>query len=405
MKIAFVDEDLSPRTGSRRFSFEVARQLKAGGHEVEFFTVKLNKKLAFEAYQSLRVHAMSSGSSGSGSTLRRRLRRRGNLFVNVAGDLRFWLSRADIVMDMSRKIAEQDFDVVMLHYHGEHWLSPYFYYLRKSSAVVFMNVARRVRRSWNLPFHEMQQLPLHREIVDKALLLPPVGSWEKVSRKKIRGIIAPSRFLLDQVKEQGLTGQASYFVVPLGVNHSEFRPKDEDEGFALYAGRIHPHKSLELAIMAMRGADSDRSLVIAGDLTQEFLWYKDKLVRLAEEMKVADRVKIIEAPSDSEVVRLMQKCSVFLFPSTVDTFGLVVLEAMACGKPIIACNCGGVPEVVGDAGFLLDPSPQQWQSAVGHVFSDPVFRRKMGEKSLVRSQQFSWEKTTEKLLTSFSCVV
>jgi len=250
----------------------------------------------------------------------------------------------------------------------------------------------------------MQQLPLHREIVDRALLLPPVGTWEKASMSKIRGMIAPSSYLLEQVKEHSSLRQEAYSVVPLGVNHSEFRPTGEDEGFALYAGRIHPHKSLELAIMALRGTDSDVRLVIAGDLTPEFLWYRDKLVRLAEEMDVVDRVRIIEAPSDKEVVRLMQKCSVFLFPSTVDTFGLVVLEAMACGKPIIACNRGGVPEVVGDAGFLLEPSPQQWQSAISRVFSDAAFRGEMGEGSLARSRLFSWERTTERLLTSFSHV-
>ncbi len=264
-----------------------------------------------------------------------------------------------------------------------------------------MNVSRRVRRFWGLPFHELQQLPLHRELVDKALRFPPIGRWEKTSHNKIRMFIAPSQHLLSQVEKQGSLGRRSGAVVPLGVNHSEFYPTGEEEDFALYAGRIHPHKSLELAIMAMKETSPDKSLVIAGDVTREFLWYREKLVRLADELNVADRVRIIESPSDSEVVRLMQKCSVFLFPSTIDTFGLVVLEAMACGKPIIACNRGGVPEVVGDAGFLLEPSPQQWQKTVDRVFSDSELRREMCEKSLARSRQFSWATTTEKLLSSF----
>jgi glycosyltransferase involved in cell wall biosynthesis len=303
-------------------------------------------------------------------------------------------------MDMSRKIADSGYDVAMLQYHGEHWLMPYFYYLKKPSAVVFMNVTRRLRRSWGLPFHEMQQLPLHREMADKALLLLPIGRWEKTSHRKIRSLFAPSQHLLGQVERQGMLGQRKGAVVPLGVNHSEFCSTGEEEEFALYTGRIHPHKSLELAIAAMKRTSQNKSLVIAGDITSDFSWYEEKLIRLAGRIGVADRVKIIESPSDTEVVRLMQRCSVFLFPSTIDTFGLVVLEAMACGKPIIACNRGGVPEVVGDAGFLLEPSIQQWQKTVNRVLSDSDLRYQMRERSLSRSKCFSWEKTTDRLLLS-----
>jgi len=404
VKIAFVDEDLSLRTGSRRFTFEVAGELKKRGHEVGLFTTNLDRNSCFEAYLSLPVHVFSEKQSATDQSIGQRSRghlpKQGNLLFNVARHLNYWLSQANLVMNMSEKIADLGYDVAMLQYHGEHWLMPYFYYFRKPSAVVYLNVARRLRRSWRLPFQELQELPLHREIVDKALLFPPVGRWEGTSHSKIRSLFAPSQYLLGQAERQGMLEQKRGAVVPLGVNHSEFCPTDEEEEFALYAGRIHPHKSLELAVAAMKGTSQDKSLVLAGDVTEEFSWYKEKLIRLAEKMKVADRVRIIESPSDLEVVRLMQKCSVFLFPSTVDTFGLVVLEAMSCGKPIVACNRGGVPEVVGDAGFLLEPDPQQWQKTVNNVLSDSELRCQMGERSLARSECFSWEKTTERLLSS-----
>jgi len=402
VKIAFIDEDLSPRTGSRRFTFEVATELKKRGHEVGLFTTNLNKNSCFDTYLSLPVHVFSKPtvSQSLGQRSRSLVRKRSNLMIKFASDLTYWLNQVDLVMDMSRKIADSGYDVAMLQYHGEHWLMPYFYYLKKPSAVVFMNVTRRLRRSWGLPFHEMQQLPLHREMADKALLLPPIGRWEKTSHRKIRSLFAPSQHLLGQVERQGMLGQRKGAVVPLGVNHSEFCSTGEEEEFALYTGRIHPHKSLELAIAAMKRTSQNKSLVIAGDITSDFSWYEEKLIRLAGRIGVADRVKIIESPSDTEVVRLMQRCSVFLFPSTIDTFGLVVLEAMACGKPIIACNRGGVPEVVGDAGFLLEPSIQQWQKTVNRVLSDSDLRYQMRERSLSRSKCFSWEKTTDRLLLS-----
>lgn len=399
LKIAFVDEDLSLRTGSRRFTYEVTRELKKMGHEVALFTTRLDRSTCFKEYLSLPVQVFSNKDFVAKQSLRRvKQQHSDSPLVQVANDLNYWLSQANIVMNMSKKIADMDYDVAMVHYHGEHWLMPYFYYLRRTLGVVYLNVTQPLRRPWALPF---QELPLHSQIVDKALLFPPVGRWEQMSHKKIRLFVAPSQYLLRQAEQQGMLGERTGVVVPLGVNHSEFFPTGEEEPFALYVGRIHPHKSLELAVMAMKGTSADKSLVIAGDVPEQYYWYKEKLLHLAEKMKVANRMRIIVSPSDLKIVRLMQRCSVFLFPSTVDTFGLVVLEAMACGKPVIACNKGGVPEVVGDAGFLLEPSAQQWQKTVNLVFSDPQLRCQRRKRSLERSMCFSWQETTKRLLSSF----
>ena len=200
----------------------------------------------------------------------------------------------------------------------------------------------------------------------------------------------------------GIIGQRRTAIVPSGVNHSVFCPTGEEEPFALYLGRIDPAKSLELAIWAMKNTGPDNSLVIAGDLDPRYPRYTEELERLAERVKISDRFKIIPFPSDSEVVRLMQRCSVFLFPSTIDTFGLVVIEAMACGKPMVACNRGGVPEIVGDAGFLLEPNVEEWQKTVNKLMSNSAFRKQMGEKSLERSKAFSWEKTAGRLIDTFN---
>jgi UDP-glucose:(glucosyl)LPS alpha-1,2-glucosyltransferase len=78
----------------------------------------------------------------------------------------------------------------------------------------------------------------------------------------------------------------------------------------------------------------------------------------------------------------------------------VVLEAMACGKPVVACNRGGVPEVLGDAGFLLEPSVVEWTSAVNILTSDSSLRQRIGKKALERSKAFSWGETANKLLNA-----
>ena len=235
MKIAFVDEDLSPRTGSRRFTSEVTRELKKRGHEVGLFTTRLNKDTCFKAYLSLPCEVFSKRAPDSGRFLRRSFgndqRTRDNLLFKVANNLSYCLSQADLAMDMSARMAEMDCDAVMAHYHGSHWFMPYFYHLRRPSGVVYLNVTEPLpRRRKALPF---QELPLYSEIVNKALRLLPVGRWERVSQEKIRMLMGPSRYLLKQAEKQGSLGGRRAEVVPLGVDHSEFHPTGEEEPFAL----------------------------------------------------------------------------------------------------------------------------------------------------------------------------
>lgn len=361
------------------------------GHEVKIFTTKLDKQTCFEEYLSLPVEVVGARSS-------RHLRQawpaghKKNLLIDTGRRFGHYLTHTFHAMDISERIADMGCQVCFLQYHGEHWLLPWFYHLRETAGIVYLNV---------VPTLSPQDKWAETRIVDRLLNLPPVGIWEKQSFRKLDLFLAPSKYQLEQAKMLGIIGQRRAAVVPLGVNHSEFCPTGEEEPFALYLGRIDPEKSLELAIWAMGKTDHDNSLVIAGDLETRYPWYKEKLERLAEKVKISDRFKIIPSPSDSECARLMQRCSVFLFPSTIDTFGLVVLEAMACGKPIVACDRGGVPEIVSDAGFLLEPNVEEWQKIVAKLLSNSKLRKQMGEKALERSKTFSWENTARRLIQSF----
>jgi len=400
LRIAFFDEDLSPRTGSRRFTYEVASQLLRLGHKVDIFTTRLDKESCFRSYLSLPVHVLSGQLPFS-----MKRTKKGILpnclklsFIDVFSNLSYCLRQAKLVLQASERIAQLDYDALMVQYHGEHWLSPFFYYLNKPNGVLYLNVVPPAPRPVALSF---QELTPPRKAADSLLDMSPVGVWAKTSFDKLGLFVTPSEFLLAQAHRQGIVGEKEAAVIPLGVNHSEFHPTMEEEPFCLYVGRIHPHKSLELAIMAFKGTDSNKSLIFASDIAPKYMWYKNRLLDLAKRMKIADRFKIILFPSDAEVVRLMQRCSVFLFPSTIDSFGLVVLEAMSCGKPIVACNRGGVPEIVGDSGFLLEPNVEQWRVVVNRLLSDSELRFSMGQKALARSRMFSWQKTAKTLVHTF----
>ena len=403
MKIAFVDEDLSPRTGSRRFTIEVTRQLQSLGHEVKIFTTMLDKEKCFHEYLSMPIEIVPYKASAKIDTMSPKLTPlKKNAFLSIVDNFTYSINHAKLALRLSQKIAESHCDVTLFQYHGEHWLLPYFYHVRDSTGMIYLNVIPPQPRPFALPF---QELTMYGRMIEGLYKLPPVGRWEKLSYRKLAKFITPSKFQLKEAERLGIIGTKEAEVVPLGVDHSKFCPTGEEESYALYLGRINPHKSLELAIMAMKNAPANYSLIIAGDIDKRNLTYKDRLISLAEEMKISDKLRLILFPSDSEVVHLMQKCSLFLFPSTIDTFGLVVLEAMACGKPIVACKRGGVPEIVDEAsGFLIEPSPEQWQRTVCRLLSDSAFRRKMGEKALKRSKAFSWEKVAENLLSTFKGV-
>ena len=398
MKIAVVDPDLSPRTGSRRFLIEITPHLQNLGHEVKIFTTKLDKQTCFEEYRSLPVEIVGARSSGTlrqAFTSHKGVRAKKNLLIDTGRKVSYNMANSFHAMDISQRIADMGCQVAFLQYHGEHWLLPWFYHLEETAGIVSLCVIPPAPQDkW-----------AETKIMDGLLDLPPFGIWEKQSYRKITMVHTKSKYTLMRTRALGLIGQRKTTVVPSGVNHSEFCPTGEEEPFALYLGRVDPEKSLELAVLAMEKTDPSYSLVIAGDLETRYPRYKEKLESLAEKMKISDRFQVIPSPSDSECVRLMQRCSVFLFPSTIDTFGLVVLEAMACGKPIVACNRGGVPEIIGDAGFLLEPNAEEWQKTVSKLLSNSKLRKQMGEKALERSKTFSWENTAKRLAQSFNNLI
>jgi glycosyltransferase involved in cell wall biosynthesis len=393
LKIAFVDEDLSQRTGSRRFTCEVAHQLKTLGHEVEIYTTKLDTRKCFQEFLRMPIHLVPGKKAISGESPF--FSRRESDLLKIPTELAYLWRQTQYALEISRNIAESRCDVALYQYHGEHWLLPYFYNLSEPVGMVYLNVLRPMPPPFNVPFMEAT---LRRRLIDGLYDSLPFIILKKASFRKLSTFLAPSRFQLEKARSQGTVGRKRTAVVPLGVDRGRFHPVNKSENFALYLGRINPHKSLELAVMAMKNTPESHSLIIAGDIEPQHTWYKAKLFNLAEEVGISDRFNIVSSPSDSEVVRLMQECSLFLFPSTIDTFGLVVLEAMACGKPVVACNRGGVPEVLGDTGFLLEPSVDEWASAVSRLIADSSLRQRMGMKALERSKAFSWENTTHKLL-------
>lgn len=232
----------------------------------------------------------------------------------------------------------------------------------------------------------------------------PSNVFEFYVRKYLySGLKRASRVI--SISEQTKVDLITYFnidednitVVPLGVNHGIFNKID---------GEIKSNKNPKHLTILHVGTEQKNKNV--DSLIKAFykLHKKNldiKLVRVGTKSKFIDKIikkyhleKSIEYKtnvSERELVRLYNIADLFVFPSLYEGFGLPPLEAMACGTPVITSNTSSLPEVVGDAGILLDPYDiDGWVNAMYEVLTNDGLREDMIKRGLERATMFSWEK-------------
>ncbi|MCC6019382.1 MAG: glycosyltransferase family 4 protein [Candidatus Verstraetearchaeota archaeon] len=150
----------------------------------------------------------------------------------------------------------------------------------------------------------------------------------------------------------------------------------------LYLGRLHPKKSLEDLVKAFPRVVQkvpNAKLVIAGKGSEEA-----KLKKLVEELKLQGKVIFTGFVSENEKWSLLKRCDVFVLPSIVEAFGIALIEAMACGKPVIATRVGPFPEIIknGETGILVPAhSPSDLADAIINLAQDPEKRMLIGKKA------------------------
>jgi D-inositol-3-phosphate glycosyltransferase len=201
-------------------------------------------------------------------------------------------------------------------------------------------------------------------------------------------------------------------VVHPGVDLTTFTPGDKraararlgivaDESVVAFVGRIQPLKAPDVLLQAVAKLPGVR-VVIAGGPSGSGLASPDGLVRLADELGIADRVTFLPPQSREQLVDVYRAADVVAVPSHSESFGLVAVEAQACGTPVVAAAVGGLPVAVRDgisgvlvAGHDID----HWAAAI-----DGVFRRgpeTMSAAAVAHAATFSWAHTVDALLDSY----
>lgn len=163
--------------------------------------------------------------------------------------------------------------------------------------------------------------------------------------------------------------------------------------YFLHLGRIAPYKNVQRLINAFAtlANHSDYELWLAGPPDQRYL---PAIAAQIREKGIASQVKFLNYVPYSELPILLNQAIALVFPSLWEGFGLPVLEAMACGTPVITSNLASLPEVAGDAALLVDPYDEAAIAlAMKDVATDSLLHSQLRIAGLERVKQFSWEKT------------
>lgn len=176
--------------------------------------------------------------------------------------------------------------------------------------------------------------------------------------------------------------------------------------YILYVGSIEPRKNLIRLLEAyaqLRQWSTRWDLVVVGERN---LWKSSPVGEITEKLNLKPFVHFTGFIPDTDLPGIYNGADLFVFPSLYEGFGLPVLEAMACGTPVITSNTSSLPEVAGDAALLVDPyNVEEIAAVMRMVLEDPDLARDLGNRGLERAREFTWEKTAQRTISVYEKVL
>ncbi len=202
-------------------------------------------------------------------------------------------------------------------------------------------------------------------------------------------------------------------IVPPGVDHSLFSPGDQEEArnaiglngdpVLLFVGRIQPLKGVELAIKTLANLKkypNARLIIVGGSSGPEGPSTEETIWSLVNELELVDRVIFIPPQAHHDLCMWYRSADVLIMPSRSESFGLVALEAAACGIPVVASDVGGLRTLVDhdQTGFLVEGrSPEDFAKYSSMLFEDSIKAAEMAVAAAEKSWSFTWSATAERL--------
>lgn len=216
--------------------------------------------------------------------------------------------------------------------------------------------------------------------------------WRGTYKQVVQYFIAPTNFVKDLLVRSGFSAErvlvVPYFLSP-DLPTLVRSPAIGEQAYFLYAGRLSGEKGVDVLLQALAQLRSSVRLKIIGGGPEE-----KSLRILAVKLGLGERVEFLGHQSRAKVWQLMSGALAVCVPSLwYEIFGLVALEAMALGVPVVASRIGGLPEVVGSAGFLVTPGDSQaWAEQLRYVSEHTAEVETVARRGVARAGEFSVER-------------
>jgi glycosyltransferase involved in cell wall biosynthesis len=220
--------------------------------------------------------------------------------------------------------------------------------------------------------------------------------------EKADAVIVMSNFVKQEALKYTNILEEKIHVTYNGIDFDKFYPR-----------KLKTHKNIRIGYLG--GLDGRKNVELLVDCFEELeKTHKDIELHIGGTGKNLERFRKRKIKNaffhgfipDERVNEFYNSLDIFVFPSLQEGFGFMPLEAMACGIPVIACNRSSMPEVVGDAGILVEPNKKDMIEEITKLIKDENLRKKLGRKGLKRAKQFTWEncaRNTLKIYEEIKC--
>jgi glycosyltransferase involved in cell wall biosynthesis len=226
--------------------------------------------------------------------------------------------------------------------------------------------------------------------------------------KKSSAVVAVSEFTRQGIISAFDIDPEKVHVIYNGYDEERFKVIEEPQSvlnkydlkadnYFMFMGSILRHKNIINIIKAFAGLKSQATLIIAGACKDKP--YLAEIKKLATQLNIPESMfRYLEYVSDSDAPYLCNGAKAYLLPSFHEGFGVPIIEAMACGTPVITSNCSAMPEVAGDAAILVDPhSVESIATAMREIIENPRRAEELKKAGLARVKLFSWAGSARKL--------
>ena len=235
--------------------------------------------------------------------------------------------------------------------------------------------------------------------------------------KRMKAVITDSEHSKSDIIEFLSIPPEKINVIPLGVDE-EFKPVATNkiksiknkyslqDKYLLYVGDVNPNKNLPVLLKVVARLKMNL-VIVSRAFEKELMPEIINLRKMISDLGINNLVKVLPSvqmdPVD-DLAAIYSGAYIYVQPSLYEGFGLPVLEAMACGVPVVSSNASSLPEVAGEAALMIKPTEIDLTEGIKKLFSNETMRKKLTQKGLVRAKKFNWEKTASLTLKVYEKV-